>query len=577
MATLKEKLEQRKNEIGLVGTRLNFSRSKEGKGISEHITHDWSEIVIKIKEDLDLAPDKETRNYLLKSGIKDPLEKIAIDLLYHGCGHRELPTETGLGCPYTIENHDRVVSGVARALKEVHKSGLESYVSNAFEDVLDNTNAKRHTDHTGQVLFWNNEGLENNGTYTPFYEAFVTINLMMMGEPKDATLLKRFYTREATTKKAVKEFTDYLKVKLGIPHLVRVHQKEDAFRRLFDKNEWEEMAYRFTKALAPLLEDQPKMRMCFGKSPTDSSPFDDKLKLPEYQEKIAEGRYKSGSGPSAHTEPQVQLDALYKKISRSIPVKTSEYTRASAIPIATYGRKQINLDEDFIKMRRIKGIGFNEEGELILKQGRHELKHPATYKVHPRKFPPLKISLLDRSGSMKLSPQNTADVGTTTFIPWGDKSKYHYALKGIYGIDNYLQNQGIANYVQSEAIVFSDSTSASGKRKLRSEEERRTLLRMPSGGTTLDVKLLESETSEKCFLISISDGEIANWEEIKEQYKATVAKTDYCHIHIGSPNAFTQDVASWGINVHYVKGDDDLSRLMLDVVSSYYKQGEHKQ
>ena len=131
MVTLKGKLEQRKNEIGLVGTRLNFSRPKEGKGISEHITHDWSEVVIQIKESIDLVPDKETRNYLTKNKINDPIETVATDLLYHGCGHRELPTETGLGCPYTVENHDRVVSGVARALKELNKTGLESYVANA--------------------------------------------------------------------------------------------------------------------------------------------------------------------------------------------------------------------------------------------------------------------------------------------------------------------------------------------------------------------------------------------------------------------------------------------------------------
>ena len=39
---------------------------------------------------------------------------------------------------------------------------------------------------------------------------------------------------------------------------------------------------------------------------------------------------------------------------------------------------------------------------------------------------------MDRSGSMGLSPNNTSDVGDKSFIPWGDKSKYHFGLKGYF-------------------------------------------------------------------------------------------------------------------------------------------------
>ena len=115
---LEDKLNKKKNEIGLVGTRLNFLRPKNGKGITEYITHDWREIVIRIKEDLDLSPDEETKAYLRKIQSQDPVETLATDLLYHGCGHRELPTETELGCPYTVEYHDRILDGIVRALKK---------------------------------------------------------------------------------------------------------------------------------------------------------------------------------------------------------------------------------------------------------------------------------------------------------------------------------------------------------------------------------------------------------------------------------------------------------------------------
>ena len=567
---LTTRLEHKKNQIGLVGTRLNFSRPEQGKGISEHITQDWTEIVIRIRRDLALAPDEETKRYLQKHTVADLIETVATDMLYHGCGHRELPTYSKMGCPLEVKYHDRILDGIAQALKEKGKSGLESYVANAFEDVLDNVNARRHTSHIGQILFWNNEGLESETEkYPAFYEAFVKINLGLMGAVADATLLKRFWSNDAKVQTAVTQFNDYLKRTLGVSLLVKLYEDDDLVGKLFDKSIWREMGYQFALATADLLEAQPSLRLCFG-LPADGNPFDKEMKIPVVQEDIAEGRYKAGVGPSQHTDPLLQLDALYRKISRAIPVQTSEYTQASGIPLVLYGRRDLREDET-ITLRRVKGIGFNQEGELTLKMARHDIQYPAHYKVHPKKFPKLKVALIDTSGSMAQAADGSGDVGDTSFIPWGDKSKYHFALKGIYGIDNFLERQGIADYVESELITIGEATKATGKGKLRNEQERRILLRTPSGGTTLNPDLLRSD--EKAFVVSISDGEVQNWGSVKEKYRKAIEHADYCHIHIGAANTFTQDLEKWGVPVKYVKGNDDLSRLLLDVTSTYYKRG----
>ncbi len=574
MISLKEKLERKKNRIGLVGTRLNFSRPQSGKGIEEYITHDWREVVVKIREDINLVPDEETKRYLQKvcSG-DDPVEIVATDLLYHGCGHRELPINTGLGCPFTVEHHDQIKDGVARALKEKGKEGLESYVSNAFEDIFDNLNARQHTRHAGQILFWNNEGFESHGVYPAFYEAFVKTNLQLWGSPEDVTLLKRFFTNTEEVKKAVAEFKNYLKSYLGTRSLVALYQKEDLFKQLFqNKKHWKEIAYRFTLATADLLEQNPTMRMCFGTNPDGEMPFDHDIKLPEVQEGLAYERYKAGDGPSKHTDPLLQLDALYRRISRSIAVKTSSYTKAQGIPLTSYGKRNLH-EEETVKIRRMKGVGFNEEGELTLKMGRHELQHPAHYKVHPRNFPKLKIALIDRSISMEDSPDNTRNSGDTSFIPWGDNSKYHFALKGIYGIDNFLEKQGIAPYVQSEVVTFSSATQRTRRGAFRNEQERYALLRRPSGGTHLDPAVVKAAMAEKSFLISLSDGDISNWGTVRDSFREAITGADYCHIQIGSPNQFTQDLESWGIPVKYVRGDNDLSNLLVDLTATYYKGG----
>src|SRR3989344_4076794 len=431
---LKEKLNQKKNEIGLVGTRLNFLRPREGKGISEHITHTWDEIVIQIKKGLNLAPDEETKAYLRKLRIQDPVEAVATDLLYHGCGHRELPINTQLGCPFTIQYHDQILNGVTRALQEKGKQGLAAYVTNAFEDVIDNVNARKHTRHSGQILFWNNEAIENQGKFQAFYEAFVKLNLTLWGASEDATLLRRFFANTPEIAKAIAQYKQVLKSPLRTSTLLRLFERERPFAQLFNQAHWEHLAYQFAYATADLLDDQKKMRLCFGSS--DETTWDKQMKLPQTQEELVFGRYKAGTGLSAHTDPLLQLDALYRKISRAIPVKTTSFTEATTIPIVHFGRENIS-DEGLRSGQKIKGIGFTEEGELTLKVSRHTINHPVTYKVHPRDFPKLKVTLLDTSGSMALSPNEDENIGDTSCIPWGDNSKYHYALQGLYGIDNF--------------------------------------------------------------------------------------------------------------------------------------------
>ena len=570
MDALTKKLEQEKNKLGLVGTSLRFSRPKKGNGISEHITSDWREVVISVREDVQLVPDKETEEYIRKLGIDNPLECLAIDLLWHGCGHREVPTYSGLGCPRDIFNHDKILDGVAEALQKKKKHGLECYVANAFEDILDNVNVRQHRRHAGQVIFWNNSGLESQGKFPAFYEAFVKLNLAMMGRTADAALLRRFFTNDGKVQHAVRSFIDYLKQELGVRHLVRAYEKPRLFAKLFEKKLWRDMAYQFALATADLLDEQSaEMQLCFGRG--NDNQFDREMRLPDAQEKLAYSRYKSRESPSKHTDPLLQLDALYRKISRQIPVRTSDYTRSSGMPLVHFGRRLPREDED-VSHARIKGVAINESGEIGLRVARHALKHPAEYKVHPRNFPKLKVALLDTSISMALSPDNTGDIGGTQFIPWGDNSKYHFALKGLYGIDNFLEKQGVAPYVQSEAITFGDATERTGRRKMRSEEERRALLKKPEGSTTnINVEVLAEALSDKCLVVSVSDGEICNWNNVKARFREIIAGNDYCHIHIGAANDFTRDLESWGIPVQYVLGNDDLSRLMVDTVSEYYR------
>ena len=107
---LEAKLNRQKARIGLVGGRLKLWEVADAEElINAHIVpSDWH-IEIAVKEGYVPARDERTAAYVKKRGVKDSLEKICEDVLFHECGHWELPRGSGMGCPYDAPHHDMIV------------------------------------------------------------------------------------------------------------------------------------------------------------------------------------------------------------------------------------------------------------------------------------------------------------------------------------------------------------------------------------------------------------------------------------------------------------------------------------
>src|SRR3989338_1464613 len=583
LSNIKRELEQQKDTIGLIGVRLNVDEVK-GNSLSAHITTDWREINISYGRDIDLVPDAETKHFVAVREIKDPKLKTGKDILDHEAGHRENKVGERYGCPYDLETHVRIKEAVARGLKEIGKEGLETYVTNAFEDVLDNVNCRRHTDFAGQTLFWNNQGIVNGqgGKFNPFYEAFVQTNLVLAGKAADYALLRRFFNGTQEIKESTNEFLAEMKAVTREGKLFRLHEKP-GFKRLFDAanipqraERCSNLGYSFAFHLGKLLDQPPQQKM-FGsgegdENSDDQNPFDREMRMPTNRQKIAFGRYKAGESPLIHRDMQEQLYDLYKRISKEIPVETSHYSASQAMPLVRFGRRFVREDEQKF---RFKGVGFGENGEMKLKTTKHHLEHPVAFKRHPHKFPNFKLALMDRSGSMTLNPDNETDdsghpknTGSNSYIPWGDNSKYHYALKGYFGIDNFFERQGVAPYIESSVLGFSGESAVRGK----SELVAKSLLTAPSGGTSLDMDGLEKELEDNALVLSISDGDFSMTDSQKQRFEKKIRTADYAHIQIGADSTFSTYLKGLGLPVINVKGDEDLSRTMVSFVSSYYRK-----
>ena len=341
------------------------------------------------------------------------------------------------------------------------------------------------------------------------------------------------------------------------------------------------MAAVFTRNLSHLLEISPIERLSAfqGDYESNSSSNDQnnpgngieqKIKSREGKEEISFGRYSENEKQSKNFTSYEQLDALYRRLSRAIPVKVEAITRSQGLILGPLNHRAFNPETDDsnkIKLTKLfiddKGVNFGYQKQPLTTQAR--------FKIQRKSFPDFKMVVLDNSGSMKGGIDG--DSGRTSFIPWGDKSKYHYALLGFYGIENFLQNQGIAQYIDHGLSLFS-STTRYKEAGFRDVEQLRKLALTPEfGNTRLNADVLAKALhGRESFVLSLSDGEIENWDSEKNKIKELLENNYFAHIQIGGENHYTKDLISWNVPVFYVNSGEDLSKLMVNVAKKTYER-----
>ena len=582
LQTLKQKLHEAKNKIGLVGGSLNIQEYDEAKqNVAAYIAPEGWNIEITLRKGFDPLSDKRQKAFARKKSITNGLETLLTDVLYHECGHWELPLGTERGCPYDIYYHDKILEAVKEALPQ-DKKGHAQYVANAFEDVLVNARAKEFKgDFSGQVLFWDNEGLavktQGQKAYTPFYEAFVKLNMHTIGDNVDTALLKRHYTHDKSVDKAVEQVVR----ELALPKDITTSKQGTA--PLFNKSSWPAMVSKFTKYLAPLLEQAPTERLSAfdngtgnqgGEKGQSLSPagngIEQKMGTPEGTEEIAFGRYSGNERQSKNIASFEQLDSVYKKLARDIPVRVDSMTKTQSLPIATLTYRSFDEEKDDPAKIKASKLKITSEG-LTFSYPDQPLVIDSKFKMQRKSFPDFKMVVLDSSGSM--AEGIDGDEGSKTFIPWGGNSKYHYALLGFYGIENFLQKQGIAPYIRHGVSLFSDRTRYKESDFNGIDDVRKLALSPEFGNTYIDAKTLtEALRGRESFVLSLSDGEIGNWDSEREEFRKLAVNNYYGHIHLGGDSQFTRDLKSWKIPVFDVKSGKDLAYLMVDIAKKQYEQ-----
>jgi len=100
-------------------------------------------------------------------------------------------------------------------------------------------------------------------------------------------------------------------------------------------------------------------------------------------------------------------------------------------------------------------------------------------------------------------------------------------------------------------------------------------LRPQWGNTRLNLEKTKKMLYGKGNLIfTISDGEIGNWDEIKEEFIGDAKRHKYFHLQIGRKNKTCQDLEKAGLRVEYIRNAKDLAEKVIDLTDQVYRSKE---
>ena len=494
--------------------------------------------------------------------------------------------------------------------------------------------AERSKPYTGQVLFWYLQGQENS-RYTDEYTLFVKLNLALFGNKDDYNLIEKFMSESKEMGDAVSRLikvfsTSAIYDKDQWEMLARAYAREAIKFLTEDKpkhqysggdgtarpskgksgkgkqdkkdgqsqDEGEEDQDRNGGNTQG--EDQGEKENEEGESESDSessgeqgeeesddedgqgsgsngkeeneeSDKDGKTEVElgkelsgQDIEKIMGGR-KAGKGIPFYIKTEEALDAYYRSLAKRIKIKVSAGKLPSAhFKIVPIVREPYDPEVHSAEDAETGKLYYSPaQRRMIPSVVKARLAIDVPIRKEKRNMPDFVFSLIDSSGSMM-------GQGDRLIVPWGDKSYYHYALLTYFGILRFFELEGLLHKIKVSTAIFSDVTL--GAKGLK--DVKNLLFNPASGGTRLDLRKVMDVVGQKqdAMFSMISDGDIGNWDSLKDEFIQLARKHQFFMIQIGGESQTSTDLRSAGFDVHTVSSHADIVRLAIDLTTKGYRQ-----
>ncbi len=301
--------------------------------------------------------------------------------------------------------------------------------------------------------------------------------------------------------------------------------------------------------------------------PEEGNKFDKEIYTPDFKNRVIRAAYRNNKKlPSLFSQFE-SLDLLYQMLARELKVNAETFSQQSKFPIYRYGKRPFDPQKDNLKHVK---FGLNDKGKLELQKKKYHEDMPLEYKLSPKGFPNARFGMIDSSGSMGEAIDHTGK-GKTSIIPWGDNTKYHYALLAWYGFLEYLKQNHLLRQTSVSVANFSDNTYV-GKGLMQA---KRTALNPQWGGTHLDLdKIKEFFKYRDMIIFTMSDGELGNWSSIKDEFIKNAKKHHYFHLQIGGTSRMAKDLEEAGLKVVPIANAKDLASTVIDLTDKLYRGRE---
>ena len=570
-------------------SKVTVTPLREGGSLQARINLVNYDINLEIPQGWDPAQYARIKRFAQKLQIKDTLRKVCDDVTLHEVGHNKLRNdEHGLGVPGDVQGKEITIDAVSKAMREAGRFSIGGvlYLENVIADAINNLNCSNYSKFNGANMFFAEQGEVNGGKYSPLFEAFVKLNMGMWGSSRQRKLVKHYYTDKKEIDEVVKSCIE----EVGI-----TKDKKHNLALLFNRSQWHDTFYTFAKHLVELM-DQNAPEILFGsgnggKGYVVPAEFDDgegagafdpeKIDDPllkrvldkDNMKKVMQRRNQNGEDVPTFVENWRALDYFYQGLASELFIKAETPKKGQRMPIAPIQTRQFDPDRDSLDHILFGKIVLDESGKPAFTVPRGYVEHTARYKSSITNYTELNIAVLDNSGSMQ-EAANAKGVGRQNIVPWGDNSKYHYALLAYYGVEKALHRMGVGTKTRYNLVTFSSRTEATGEKSYedRTAIKRRILEPVFGDSTSIDTGILARSAHEPgSVLMTISDGDIQNWDSVKNDFKRIIADKFYVHFQIGSDTQTTRDLESWGATVVKISDAAEMPKKAIDITKRFYQ------
>ena len=494
---------------------------------------------------------------------------IARDVTRHEIDHHGY--KGFIGCPKTAENHVQMFFEPMAdvLLKKGFTFDDVKYMTNALQDSIlhRDLNQGRFSlqgisyffEEIGNSCEKDKETLKNK--FTPFYEAHAKLNMHLWGNRQQKKSLQKFYTHNPKITEVMKKFLE--------------RTKDLDFLK---EQDWSEISKIYAEEFSALMEPGYALPIInhsgAGTRGRESKPcdeegnyFDKEMKTRSFKQSRVEEAYANKEKTPLWIDNFEAMDMLYESMARKLNLIAKSYTKQKQMPIFYYGKRDFDPEKDDLKHVF---FDFDDKGNIELKKKRFHEDIPISVKRKEKGFPEMRFGIFDTSSSMKDDVYGGSDTGNSKIFPWGDKSKYHYALLSWYGFLEYLKQNYLLEQSSVNLANFSSQTLVG-----KGLKDAKEIALTPQFGTTTNLdlgKIREFFEGRDNLIFTISDGQIFNWENIKDEFIKNATKHHYFHLQIGGENETTQAMKDNGLRVEYITDAQDLANKTIDLTDKLLRK-----